>query len=668
MCHPILNERHNIIVITDEAHRSQYGFNQKLNQKGEYRVGYAKHLRDALPKASFIGFTGTPISMDDKDTQSVFGEYVSIYDIHDAVEDGATVPIIYEPRQIKLAQSDDFDNIMAQIKQLESTDDDTNTQKALRLREQLMGADSRLSTLADDFVAHFEQRISLIDGKAMFVAMSREICVKLYDDIIKLRPDWHSDDVNGGVIKIIMTGSASDDDHLQKHLYSHQDKKTLEKRFKDPDDTLKIVIVRDMWLTGFDAPCCHTMYIDKPMKGHNLMQAIARVNRVFKNKSRDNGGLVVDYIGLAEELKEATRQYTNAHGKGKVAQNLDEVFAKLQEYIEIMRGQFASMVDGKAFDLVEALQLENAKSVMMAVLQGANHIIALDRVFTKQNQDPKGDKTPRKNAFLQAIRLAKKGYTLCGAMPQVKAYQKELAFFDAVRATIIKNDAQAPSQKQDNERQLQLLALLNQAIVADGAVDLFALANEENPNISILSDEFLEFIKHGNTQDLWVIAIEKYLNSQIKEKAKTNLGLKKDFAEKIKQAMNQYHNHHLSTLEILSELMKMGNEFMARLQRGEDLGLSPAEIAFYDALAQNDSAKEQLGNDILVAMAKEISGQLKKSVTVDWQYKESVRARMRTLVRRALKKYKYPPDRQDEAVEFVLQQAEVLAEEWTQAA
>ncbi|MFB6349593.1 type I restriction endonuclease subunit R [Moraxella sp. ZJ142] len=675
--HPVLNERQNIIVITDEAHRSQYGFGQILNNKGKYRFGYAKHLRDALPNASFIGFTGTPISLDDKDTQSVFGEYVSIYDIHDAVEDGATVPIIYEARQIKLAQSDDFAKIMEQIKQLEAEQDDDGDQKALRLREQLMGADSRLQELAADFIAHFEQRISLSDGKAMFVASSREICVKLYNEIIKRRPDWHSDNINEGQIKIVMTGSASDDSHLQKHIYGSQDKKTLEKRFKDPNDNLKIVIVRDMWLTGFDAPCCHTMYIDKPMQGHNLMQAIARVNRVFKNKSRDNGGLIVDYVGLSEELKNATRQYTNSGGSGTVTQDLDQIFAKMVDWIDTIRNQFATPVDGRAFDLDHALSLDDAKALMAAVMAAANHIIALDRVYHNAQSSntahaphhtpstPK-EPTPRKNAFLQAIRLAKKGYTLCGAMSQIKPYQKQLAFFDAVRATIVKHSTKGGQKRQDSEKLIRLQLLVNQAIISDGAVDLFALADQENPNISILSDEFLEWVKGSPTPDLWVLAVEKYLDSQIKEKGSSNLGLKKAFIERLQNAMNQYHNHHLDTIRVLKELIEMGKAFSEQLKRGDELGLNPAEIAFYDALAQNGSAKDQMGDEILIAIAKEISRQLRKSVTVDWQYRESVRASMRLAVGRILRRFKYPPDGCETATEFVISQAEVLADELSQ--
>lgn len=662
--HPVLNDRKNIIVITDEAHRSQYGFNQKLSHTGQYRTGYAQHLRDALPNASFIGFTGTPISLEDKDTRGVFGDYVSIYDIHDAVEDGATVPIIYEARQIKLEKSDEFDRVMAEVRQLEAEEQAVSQDRALRLREKLFGTSGRLSALAEDIVMHFEQRITLTDGKAMIVAMSREICVKLYDEIIKLRPDWHSDDIHSGAIKIVMTGSATDGEHLQRHLYSKDDKKTLETRFKNPDDPLKMVIVRDMWLTGFDAPCCHTMYIDKPMQGHNLMQAIARVNRVFANKSRDNGGLVVDYVGLTDALKEATATYTNAKGKGQVKVDIEEVFVKMQEYIEIIRGQFATRVADQRFDLESALASNDPSVVLMAVLKAANHIVALDQ---QAPPDPKAvDKTPRKNTFLQAVRHAKKGYSLCGAMSEVKAYQKELAFYDAVRATIVKNSVQKSTTKP--EAQIDLMAMLNQAVSTGGVVDLFDLLHQDKPNISILSEEFLGWVKQSDTPDLWALAIEKYLKSDIKTKGSTNLSLQKDFETRVSEAMNQYHSHQLTVVQVLEMLVQMSQEFYERLARGEALGLDPSEIAFYDALAKNASAISQLGDETLKQMAIEITDKLRKSVTVDWQYKDSVRAKMRVLVRRALQRYKYPPDKQDEAVDFVIQQAEELADLWSLAA
>ncbi|MGX2951518.1 type I restriction endonuclease subunit R [Ursidibacter sp. B-7004-1] len=661
--HPMLNARHNIIVISDEAHRSQYGFSQSMklneaNRTGTYRVGYAKHLRDALPNASFIGFTGTPISLEDKDTQEVFGEYVSIYDITDAVEDGATVPIIYEARQIPIAQSAEFDDVVREAETLFNDEDESSYN--FRLREKLMGTEGRLSRLAEDFVKHFEQRTALIDGKAMIVAMSRQICVKLYEKITALRPEWHSDDVNEGAIKIVMTGSASDPADIQQHIYSAQDKKRLERRFKDPDDPLKVVIVRDMWLTGFDAPCCNTMYIDKPMKGHNLMQAIARVNRVFRNKSRDNGGLIVDYVGLTAELRDATEQYTRANGKGQMTQNIEKIKEKMREYIDIIRGQFATPVNEKPFKLFDALKIADELALFQQVMLGANHILALDH----QNPDKQDkDKTPRRNAFLKAVRLAKKGFSLCGADSDIQYYQKELAFYDAVRAILAKREPN-PTASND-ERQLQLIALLNKAVDASGAINLFDLLNQDQPNINILSDEFLEKIKNSQTKDLWLLAMERYLKSQINEKGAGNIAVQKDFSERLKEALNKYHNQNLTIIEVLNELLKMSKEFTERLQRGEKLGLSPAEIAFYDALARNESAVQQLGDDALKKLAKEITDKLRKSATIDWQYKDAVRAKMRNLVRITLRLFKYPPDKCDEAIKFVLEQADVIADELT---
>lgn len=656
--HPVLNSRHNIIVISDEAHRSQYGFAQKINQ-GMYREGYAKYLRTALPNAGFIGFTGTPISLEDKDTQEVFGDYISIYDIYDAVEDGATVPIIYEARQIPLTESSKYSLAMREAENLLDDDDEENFQ--FRLREQLMGTEQRLKRLAEDLVNHFEIRNTLAEGKAMVVVMSRRICVKLYNEIIKLRPEWHSDDVHQGAIKIMMTGNAGDPPEMQAHIYSSQDKKILEKRFKDAEDPLKIVIVRDMWLTGFDAPCCHTMYIDKPMQGHNLMQAIARVNRVFRNKSKDNGGLIVDYVGLAEELKQATIQYTNSGGKDRVKTDIDQVFQKMLEYLDIIKGQFATPVDGKVFPLGEALKINQQDALIKAILQAANHIVALDRV--NQQADDSSDKTPRKNAFLQAVRQAKKGLSLCGAMEKVQPYRQQLAFFDAVRATIIKQERQAPSSASPQERQLKLTALLNQAVHSEEAIDLFALIGEKRPDISLLSEEFMQMVKDSDIKDLWLTAIEGYLKSEIREKSANNLATQKRFEEKLKEAMNRYHNHNLTVIDIIKELLAMAKEFEQQLAKGQELGLSDTELAFYEALIRNQSAVEVMGDQTLIPLAKEITEQLRKSVTVDWQYKESVRAKMRRLIRRALSKYKYPPDLEKEAVEFVLQQAEVVAEQ-----
>ncbi|HHF5724276.1 type I restriction endonuclease subunit R [Haemophilus influenzae] len=659
---PILNERNNIIVISDEAHRSQYGFTQKLHN-GKFQTGYARHLRDALPNASFIGFTGTPISLEDKDTQDVFGRYVSIYDLQDAVEDGATVPIIYEARQIKLAENANHDELFAEIDELLEGEENPK----LRLREKLLGSEARLHDLAVDLVQHFAKRNEVVDSKAMMVVSSRQICVDLYNEIIKLRPEWHSDNINEGAIKIVMTGSASDAPEMQKHVYSKQEKQTLERRFKDPNDPLKVVIVRDMWLTGFDAPCCNTMYIDKPMQGHNLMQAIARVNRVFRNKSRENGGLIVDYVGIADKLREATQQYTNSQGKGKLADSVIDVFFKMKERLEVIRTLFATPVEGKTFDVQTALEKDNPHDLLMAIRFAANHILSLDQLpfdgkAHEQHWFNKKETEPRKKAFLKAAGLVKKGYMLCGTLAEVEPYNQEIAFYDAVRAILTKREQKGTGT---NERQILLKKLVNQTVYSEGVIDLFDLLEKPQPQISLLSEEFLQTVKNSPTKNLWVTAMERYLASEIKVKSGTNLTLQKDFEQRLKEALNQYHNHNLTVVEILDELFKMSQDFQERLALGKKLGLTKEELAFYEALSQNQSAKDLMGDEVLSKLAKEITETLRKSVTIDWQYKEAVRAKMRILVKRALQRYKYPPDKQEEAVTYVIKQAEEIAEDLT---
>ena len=637
---PVLNERSNIIVISDEAHRSQYGFTQKLH-KGKFQAGYARHLRDALPNASFIGFTGTPISLEDKDTQDVFGRYVSIYDLQDAVEDGATVPIVYEARQIRLNEKE-HDELFKEIDDL--LEDEQSP--ALRLQEKLLGSQARLADLAADFVQHFAKRNEVVDSKAMMVVSSRQICVDLYNEIIKLRPEWHSDNINEGAIKIVMTGSASDAPEMQKHVYSKQEKQTLERRFKDPNDPLKVVIVCDMWLTGFDAPCCNTMYIDKPMQGHNLMQAIARVNRVFRNKSRENGGLIVDYVGIAEKLKEATQQYTNSQSKGKLTDNVIDVFFKMKEHLEFIRNLFATPVEGKTFDVQAALEKGESHELLMAIRFAANHILSLDQLpfdgkAHEQHWFNKKETEPRK---------------------KVEPYSQEIAFYDAVRAILTKREQNGTGT---NERQILLKKLVNQAVYSEGVIDLFDLLEKPQPQISLLSEEFLQTIKNSPTKNLWVSAVERYLASEIKAKSGVNLTLQKDFEQRLKEALNQYHNHNLSVVEILDELFKMSQDFQERLALGEKLGLKKEELVFYEALAKNQSARELMGDEVLSKLAKEITDTLRRSVTIDWQYKEGVRAKMRILVKRALQRYKYPPDKQEEAVSYVIKQAEEIAEDLT---
>ena len=637
--HPLLSGRTNIVVISDEAHRSQYGTKGQLNPRtGKYVFGYAKHLRDALKNATFIGFTGTPIALEDKDTRAVFGDYVSIYDIQDAVDDGATVPIFFESRLAKLdVNQAEIDALNEQVDEVVEDEEDIasreKTKREWATLEKLVGAEPRLQQVAQDLVEHFEARISVVEGKGMIVCMSRDICVQLYNALVALRPAWHSADPEQGAIKIVMTGSAADKALLQPHLYSKQVKKRLEARFKDVQDQLKLVIVRDMWLTGFDAPCCHTMYIDKPMKGHNLMQAIARVNRVFKNKP---GGLVVDYIGIANELKAALKTYTDAKGKGDPTHNAAEALAVLQEKMDIVRGMMHGF-DYRAFE-TQAIQL---------LVPAANHIL-----------DLKDGKT----RFLDTMVAIVKAFSLCGTLDEAATLRKEIAFFSAIKAAIAKFTT-VDKKRSNAEKNSALKQILDNAIIAEGVADVFALAGLDKPNIGLLSDEFLEDVRQMESRNLAVELLEKLLRDEIKARARNNVVQEKKYGDRLLETLRKYHNRAIETAQVIEELIQMAREFQATLEREATLGLGPDEIAFYDALANNESAARELGDEVLKKIAIEITEKLRASTTVDWQVRESVRARLRILVRRCLQKWKYPPDQQAEAVELVLKQAESLADE-----
>ncbi|NVD34998.1 type I restriction endonuclease subunit R [Marinobacter lutaoensis] len=644
--HPALNPRHNIVVISDEAHRSQYGLKATLKKDGRYTFGYAKHLRDALPNATFIGFTGTPIATDDKDTRAVFGDYVSIYDIQDAVDDGATVPIYYESRLAKLDINRELIEALSdQVEEVVEDEEDVGARERTKGEwsrlEKLVGAAPRLQQVAEDLVSHFEARTATLDGKAMIVAMSRDICVQLYNAIVRLRPEWHDPDPEKGTIKIVMTGSASDKPELQPHIYNKQTQKRLEKRFKDVNDPLKLVIVRDMWLTGFDAPCCHTMYIDKPMKGHNLMQAIARVNRVFKDKP---GGLVVDYIGIANELKQALKTYTDSKGKGAPTHSAEEAFAVLQEKLDIIRAMFAKGPQGEGFDY-SGFETQAHKMLVGA----ANYILGL----------PDG-----KKRFLDTVLAMTKAYSLCGTLDQARALQKEIAFLSAVKAAITKATS-VDHKRTQAEKNSALKQILDNAIVAEGVDDVFALCGLDKPNIGLLSDEFLEDVRQMPYRNLAVELLEKLLKDDIKAKTRNNVVQEKKYADRLQETLRKYNNRAIETAQVIEELIAMAKQFQEEMAREAELGLNPDEIAFYDALANNESAVRELGDAILKKIAVEITDKLRKSTTVDWQVRESVRARLRILVRRTLQRYKYPPDQAPEAVELVLKQAEVLSNGWT---
>lgn len=644
--HPALNLRDNIVVISDEAHRSQYGLSATLDREtGAYKYGYAKHMRDALPNASFMGFTGTPVSSEDKDTRAVFGDYVSIYDIQDAVDDGATVPIYYESRLAKLdLNHKELEELSSQVDELvedEETDQKEKTKGDWSRLEKLVGSEPRIKQVAADLVKHFEARNATMNGKAMIVAMSRDICVRLYNALVALRPEWHNEDIEKGEIKIIMTGSASDKEHLQPHIYNKQTKKRLEARFKDLNDPLKIVIVRDMWLTGFDAPCCHTMYIDKPMRGHNLMQAIARVNRVFKDKP---GGLVVDYIGIANELKQALKTYTDSKGKGQTTIDARDAFAFLLEKLDVIHGMFAKTTTDPGFDY-SAFE-NNPQHVL---LDAANYILGLD---------------DGKKRYFDVVLALNKAWSLCSTLDEAKPLQKELAFLSAVKVAIIKLTTTDKKFSQSEKNSL-LSRILDNAIVATGVDDVFTLAGLDKPNIGLLSDEFLEEVREMPQRNLAVELLEKLLNDGIHARTNNNVVQEKKYSDRLRAVLLRYNNRAIETAQVIEELIQMAKEFQAAMARDDALGLNPDEIAFYDALAENESAVRELGDETLKKLAIEVTAQLRKSTTVDWQVRESVRARLRILVRKTLLKYKYPPDKALDAVELILKQAEVVSNSWT---
>ncbi len=638
---PLLSDRNNIVVMADEAHRSQYGFRAVLDKKsGKYKYGFAKHLRDGLKNATFVGFTGTPIEAGDHDTRAVFGEYVSIYDIQDAVDDGATVPIFYESRLAKLNLNQvEMEALNAEVEEVFEDEEDSALKEAEKTRwaalEKLVGTKERVELVAADIVQHFEARNSAVAGKGMVVAMSREICARLYAAIIKLRPDWHSDDPAQGAIKVVMTGSAADAALLQPHIYNNQTKKLLERRFKDAADPLKLVIVRDMWLTGFDVPCLHTMYIDKPMRDHNLMQAIARVNRVFRDKE---GGLVVDYIGIAAELRSALRTYTESKGKGQPTLDAAEALAKLQELMEVARHQLHDF-DFSAYR-TQATAL---------LLPAANHVLGLE---------------DGKKRWADVVLGITKAFSLCGTLDDAALLREEIAFFQAIKAVIAKATT-SDAKLSEEGRNAVLKQILDNAVVAEGVEDIFKLAGLERPNIGILSDAFLEEVRQLPQRNFAVELLQKLLNDQVKSRMRTNVVLERKFSDRLQAALNRYLSRAVESAQVIEELIAMAKEFREAALRGEAMGLNDSELAFYDALADNASAVEKMGDETLKTIAREVTEKLRNSTTVDWQKRESVRARLRNLVRITLRRYKYPPLMQEEAIRLVLEQAERLSDGWS---
>ena len=634
---PILSDRSNIVVIADEAHRSQYGFDAMLDKDGKFKYGYAQHLRDALPNATFIGFTGTPIESEDKDTRAVFGDYISVYDIEDAVRDGATVPIYYESRLAKLdLNAEILKEIDKEVGDLDIGDELSDRERfksKWSALEKLVGSEPRIKQIAQDIVTHFEDRTATIDGKGMIVAMSRQIAVDLYDAIVAIRPSWHSADPTKGAIKIIMTGSASDEAKLQKHIYSKQIKKDLEKRIKDVDDELKLVIVRDMWLTGFDAPSMHTMYIDKPMKSHNLMQAIARVNRVFKDKK---GGLVVDYIGIANELKHALKTYTTAGGKGKGAIDTAEALAEMLKRLDIVRNLY------HGFDYSSFMTKAH-----MLLVPCANFILGLD---------------DGKKRYLDEVLALTKAFSLCGTLDGAKEHKEEIAFFQAVKSVIQKASSKPSNVKDPNKAIKQLI---DNAVISDGVEDIFSLVGLDKPNIGILSEEFLEDVANMPYKNLAVELHERLLKDDIRAKTKNNVVQEKKFSDRLQATLGKYHNRAIETSKVIEELIQMAKDFAEATKHGQDLGLNFDELAFYDALAENESALIEMGDETLKKIAIELTLKLRSSISVDWQKRESVRAKMRNIIRIILKRFKYPPDKAEKALDMVMKQAEVLSDEWS---
>lgn len=651
---PMLTDRRNVIVMADEAHRSQYGFEAKLDKEtGKRRYGYAHYIREALPNASFIGFTGTPIEAEDVNTPAIFGEYIDIYDISRAVEDKATVPIYYESR---MARIDLDDGVKEQIDAAVDgmLEDETLTEQEKQKAEwttveRLVGSKKRLSQVASDLVTHLEKRIEGLPGKTMAVCMSRRICVDLYNEIIALRPEWHSDDDDKGAIKIVMTGSASDPLEWQPHIGNKKRRDDLAKRARKLDDPLKLVIVRDMWLTGFDAPCMHTMYIDKPMHGHGLMQAIARVNRVFKDKP---GGLIVDYIGIAQNLKKALAQYSKSD-RDKTGIDEVEAVAVLLEKYEIVRAMF----NGHDYSL--GIQGEPQQR-LKALADGIDWILKWQEKEAAKVEAIEAKKMAHRR-YQDAVLELSKAYALTSASNAAAEIRDEVGFFQAVRAALVKTTA--TGKMSDRAKSLAVEQLLNQAVANAEIVDILKAAGLQSPDISVLSDEFLADVQRMEKKNLALEALKKLLNGEIKSRSKSNVVQAKAFSARLEEAVARYHANAISTVEMIQELIALAKEMQAAAARGEELGLSEEEIAFYDALAANDSAVQAMGSEQLRVIAHELVEQMRRSVTVDWQHKASARAKMRVLVKRILKKFGYPPDLEQEAVQTVLAQAEVLLRE-----
>jgi type I restriction enzyme R subunit len=674
-----LSDRRNIVVIADEAHRTQYGFEAKLLDEKDIETkevigkriayGFAKYMRDALPNATYIGFTGTPIEGTDVNTPQVFGNYIDRYDIKDAVTDGATVRIFYESRLAKVNLEEEGRKLIEEFDaEIEQDEEITEKQKAKAKwtkLEAIVGNEDRVKNLAKDIVTHFEKRQTVFEGKALIVAMSRRIAADIYKEIIALKPDWHSEDMTKGAIKVVMTSNSADGPEIAKHYTTKQQRRDLSERMKNPDDELKIVIVRDMWLTGFDAPCLNTMYVDKPMRGHNLMQAIARVNSVFKDKP---GGLIVDYLGIGTDLKKALSFYSSAGGKGDPAENISKAVDVFLEKMEVIKQMFTEESNTRKDILVEEPEayyenslkfnykrflIVDSKEKLSIILQAEEHILGL--------QDGK-------ERFIREVSLLSQALSLCITREEVQSFLPEVAFFQSVKARLVKFGGGGGSGKSDIDIETAIKQIVDEALSSDKVIDIFDAAGMEKPDISgleILSDEFLLEVKGMKHKNLAIELLKKILNDEIKVRTKYNLVKSKKLLELLEGAIKRYQNNLLTTAEIIQELINIAKVIKESDKEAENLGLTKDEVAFYNALEVNDSAVKILGDEQLKEIAREITDKVRANATIDWTIRESARAKLMVIVKRTLTKWGYPPDKQAKAIETVLKQAELMADFFT---
>lgn len=644
----MLSDRRNIVVIADEAHRTQYGFKPKtIDDKDENGnvigkkvvYGFAKYLRDALPNATYLGFTGTPIESSDVNTPAVFGDYVDIYDISQAVEDGATVKIYYESRLAKINLSDEGKELVKELDnelEISEADETTKAKAKWTKLEALIGSKNRIKEVAADIVAHFEKRQEVFDGKGMIVSMSRRIAVELYNEIIALRPAWHSDDLGKGIIKVIMTASSSDGSEMAKHHTSKQQRRDLANRMKDVSDELKLVIVRDMWLTGFDAPSMHTLYIDKPMRGHNLMQAIARVNRVYKDKP---GGLVVDYLGIASDLKKALSFYSDSGGKGDPALAQEQAVTLMLEKLEVVSQMYHGFAYEQYFEL-------DTRGKLSLILEAEEHILGL---------------LDGKKRYIEEVTALSRAFAIAIPHDQAMDAKDVVAFFQAVKARLVKFESR--ETRSDEEIETTIRQVIDQALVAEQVIDIFDASGIKKPDISILSEEFLLEVKNMKHKNIALEVLKKLLNDEVRTRSKTNLVQSKSLMEMLENSIKKYHNKIITAAEVIDELINLSHDIKSMDKEPKELGLTDFEYAFYTAVADNKSAKELMSKDVLRELAVVLTQKVRENASIDWTIKESVRAKLKIAVKRVLRQFGYPPDMQALATETILKQAEMLANE-----